>query len=354
LTLGPNGNTFALAGALAALSARRREEVLPAMDLGKDLMLDMYRSMQRIRQFEGRVRDLAIANELPGFVHVSIGEEASATGVCAALRKTDRITSTHRGHSHLIAKGGRLDRMMAELYGKREGYCKGKGGSMHIVDFSLGILGANGIVGAGLPIAAGSALAAQIAGRDDVTACFFGDGASNEGTFHEALNLAAVWKLPVVFVCENNGFGEFTPMETVTSVKDIAERAHGYAIPGHIVDGNDVFEVYRYASEAIARARAGEGPTLLECKTYRWEGHVVGEQAFLGSSGYRTEAEIESWKKKCPLIKFEKFVLESGKISKAELDRIVNETQAELEAAVEFARQATLPDPSEVADDVFA
>jgi pyruvate dehydrogenase E1 component alpha subunit len=354
LTLGPNGNSFALAGALAAVSARRREEVLPAMDLGKDLMLDMYRSMQRIRQFEGRVRDLAIANELPGFVHVSIGEEASATGVCAALRKTDRITSTHRGHSHLIAKGGRLDRMMAELYGKREGYCKGKGGSMHIVDFSLGILGANGIVGAGLPIAAGSALAAQIAGRDDVTACFFGDGASNEGTFHESLNLAAVWKLPVVFVCENNGYGEFTPMETVTSVKDIAERAHGYAIPGHIVDGNDVFEVYRYASEAIARARAGEGPTLLECKTYRWEGHVVGEQAFLGSSGYRTEAEIESWKKKCPLIKFEKFVLESGKFSKAELDRIVNETQAELEAAVEFARQAALPDPSEVADDVFA
>jgi acetoin:2,6-dichlorophenolindophenol oxidoreductase subunit alpha len=354
LTLGTNGNTFALAGALAAVSARRQEEVLPAMDLGKDLMLDMYRSMQRIRQFEGRVRDLAIANELPGFVHVSIGEEASATGVCAALRKTDRITSTHRGHSHLIAKGGKLDRMMAELYGKREGYCKGKGGSMHIVDFSLGILGANGIVGAGLPIAAGSALAAQIAGRDDVTACFFGDGASNEGTFHESLNLAAVWKLPVVFVCENNGFGEFTPMETVTSVKDIAERAHGYAIPGHIVDGNDVFEVYRYASEAIARARAGEGPTLLECKTYRWEGHVVGEQAFLGSSAYRTEAEIESWKKKCPLIKFEKFVLESGKISKAELDRIVNETQAELEAAVEFARQAPLPDPSEVTDDVFA
>ncbi len=324
------------------------------MDLGKDLMLEMYRSMQRIRQFEGRVRDLAIASEIPGFVHVSIGEEASATGVCAALRKTDRITSTHRGHSHLIAKGGRLDRMMAELYGKREGYCKGKGGSMHIVDFALGILGANGIVGAGLPIATGSALAAQISGRDDVTACFFGDGASNEGTFHESLNLAAVWKLPVVFVCENNGFGEFTPMETVTSVKDIAVRAQSYAIPGHIVDGNDVFEVYRYASEAIARARAGEGPTLLECKTYRWEGHVVGEQAFLGSAGYRTEAEIESWKKKCPLIKFEQFVLEGGKIGKAELDRIVNETQAELEAAVEFARKGALPDPSEVTDDVFA
>ncbi len=324
------------------------------MDLGKELLLDMYHSMQRIRQFESRVRDLALANELPGFVHVSIGEEASATGVCAALRKTDRITSTHRGHGHLIAKGGKLAQMMAELYGKREGYCKGKGGSMHIVDFSLGILGANGIVGAGLPIAAGSALAAQIAGRDDVTACFFGDGASNEGTFHEALNLAAVWKLPVVFVCENNGFGEFTPMATVTSVKDIATRAQAYAIPGYIVDGNDVLEVYRYASEAVARARAGEGPTLLECKTYRWEGHVVGEQAFLGSNGYREEAEIEAWKKKCPIIRFEQFLLGGGKVSRAELDRIANETQSELEQAVEFARQGTLPDPSEVTDDGFA
>src|ERR1700726_726544 len=324
------------------------------MDLGKDLLLDMYRSMTRIRLFETKVRDLATANELPGFVHVSIGEEASATGVCAALRKTDRITSTHRGHSHLIAKGGRLDRMMAELFGKRTGYCKGKGGSMHIVDFALGILGANGIVGAGLPIATGSALAAQISGRDDVTACFFGDGASNEGTFHESLNLAAVWKLPVVYVCENNGFGEFTPMETVTSVKDIAVRAQAYDIPGFIVDGNDVLEVYRYACEAVARARAGEGPTLLECKTYRWEGHVVGEQAFLGSGAYRTEQEINEWKARCPIIKFAKFVLEGGKISKAELDRIVSEPKAELEAAVEFARKGTLPDPSEVTDDVFA
>ncbi len=257
------------------------------MDIGKELLLQMFRTMQRIRQFESKIRDLAVANEIPGFVHVSIGEEASATGVCAALRKTDRITSTHRGHGHLIAKGGELRRMMAEIFGKRGGYCKGKGGSMHIVDFSLGILGANGIVGAGLPITAGSALAAQIMGRDDVTACFFGDGASNEGVFHEALNLAAVWKLPAVFVCENNGFGEFTPMHTVTAVRDIAVRAQAYGIPGHIVDGNDVLEVYRFAGEAVARARAGDGPTLLECKTYRWEGHVVGEQAFLGTGAYR-------------------------------------------------------------------
>jgi pyruvate dehydrogenase E1 component alpha subunit len=324
------------------------------MDVGKDKLLEMYRSMQRIRQFETKTRDLALANELPGFVHVSIGEEASATGVCAALRKTDYITSTHRGHGHLLAKGGQLNRMMAELYGKRTGYCKGKGGSMHIVDYALGILGANGIVGGGLPIATGSALGAVIKGKDDVTACFFGDGASNEGTFHESLNLAAVWKLPVVFVCENNGYGEFTPMQTVTSVRDIAQRAHGYNIPGHIVDGNDLMEVFRFATEAVARARAGEGPTLLECKTYRWEGHVVGEAAFLGEGAYRPTAEVEEWKRKCPIIRYQQFLVSGGKIAKAELDRIDSETTAELEDAIKFARESELPDVSEVTDDVFA
>jgi acetoin:2,6-dichlorophenolindophenol oxidoreductase subunit alpha len=323
------------------------------MDLGKEKLLDMYRTMQRIREFESRVRDLSIASELPGFVHVSIGEEASATGVCAALRKTDRITSTHRGHGHLIAKGGDVARMMAEIYGKRAGYCKGKGGSMHIADFSIGILGANGIVGAGLPIATGSGLAAVVAGRDDVTACFFGDGASNEGTFHESLNLAAIWKLPVVYVCENNLYGEFTAMQTVTSVKDIAVRAQSYGIPGHIVDGNNIVEVYRYASEAIARARKGEGPTLLECKTYRWEGHVVGEQA-MGASNYRPEDEIAQWKKRCPIIRFEKFLTEGGKVKQAELDRIVEETRTEVEKAIEFARSSELPDPAEAFEDLFA
>jgi len=219
-------------------------------ELNKELLLDLYHSMVRIRMFEERVRDLALKNEIPGFVHVSIGEEASATGVCLALRHTDRITSTHRGHGHLIAKGGRLDRMMAELFGKRTGYCKGKGGSMHIVDFTLGILGANGIVGAGLPIATGSALAAVIAGRDDVTACFFGDGASNEGTFHESLNLAAVWKLPVIFVCENNGFGEFTPAQTVTSVRDIAVR--------HVAEVNQLADEYLGARDGVEHVSAEE------------------------------------------------------------------------------------------------
>src|SRR5215472_10183010 len=307
------------------------------MDISKDKLLEMYRTMQKIRQFESKARDLAMAAEIPGFVHVSIGEEASAAGVCAALRKTDRITSTHRGHGHLIAKGGRLDRMMAEIYGKRTGYCKGKGGSMHIVDYSLGILGANGIVGGGIPIATGSALAARVTGRDDVTACFFGDGAANEGTFHESLNLAGVLKLPVIYVCENNGYQVFTSMESVTAGKSIAARAQAYGIPGFAVDGNDVVEVYRHASEAVARARNKEGPTLLECRTYRWEGHVVGENAF-GGRPYRSEEELNAWKARCPILQFEKRLLESSGITRGELDRLIADTQAELEAAVEFAR----------------
>jgi pyruvate dehydrogenase E1 component alpha subunit len=318
-------------------------------------LLDLYERMLLIRRTEERLSAESMAGSLPGAVHLYIGEEAVAVGVSAQLGDRDYATSTHRGHGHFLAKGGDLNAMMAEIWGKREGICRGMGGSMHVADISKGILGANGIVGAGLPIATGSALASVIAGLNDVTACFFGDGASNEGTFHESLNLAAVWKLPVVFVCENNGFGEFTPMRTVTSVKDIAVRAQAHGIPGHIVDGNDVLEVYQYASEAAARARAGEGPTLLECKTYRWEGHVVGEQAFLGAGAYRAESEIEEWKKKCPILRFEKFAAESGgKISGAELERIVAEAHKEVEEGVAFARSSALPDPAEVTDDVFA
>ena len=323
------------------------------MDIGKDLVLEMYLRMQRIRHFEQKIKDLITTGEILGFLHVSIGEEATAVGVCAALRPTDRITSTHRGHGHLIAKGGDVARMMAEIYGKRTGYCKGKGGSMHIVDFSLGILGANGIVGGGIPIATGSALAALITKRDDVTACFFGDGASNEGTFHESLNLAAIWKLPVIYVCENNGFGEFTPTAAVTAVKDIAVRAKSYDIPGYVVDGNDVFEVYRFTSEAVARARRGEGPTLLECKTYRWEGHVVGEHAFITGS-YRSEEEVARWKARCPILMLEKTAMESGGMIKTEeLQRLAQQARGEVDAAVEFARRSPMPDPAEATDDLW-
>lgn len=326
---------------------------MPDTGLGNDRLLDMYRTMQTIRQFESRVKEIFQEGKIPGFVHVSIGEEASATGVAAALTDTDYITSTHRGHGHLIAKGGDVKPMMAELFGKKTGYCKGKGGSMHIANFELGILGANGIVGAGLPIATGAGLAAKVRGSGEVAACFFGDGASNEGTFHESLNLAAAWKLPVVYVCENNLYGEFTAGRDVTSVKDIADRARGHDMPGVVVNGNDVVEVYEATREAVERARKGDGPTLLECKTYRWEGHVVGEEAFLGKRSYRPADEIEAWKKRCPLTGFEqRFV--PGNFSAEELEAVRTEVGRRIDEAVQFALDSPLPAPEEALDDMFS
>ncbi len=320
--------------------------------ISKENLLGMYRTMQTIRQFESRVRDIFKEGKLPGFVHVSIGEEASATGAAAALTKEDYITSTHRGHGHLIAKGGEVKPMMAELFGKKTGYCKGKGGSMHIANFSLGILGANGIVGAGLPLATGAALAAKVRGSSEVALCFFGDGASNEGTFHESLNIASSWKLPVVFMCENNLYGEFTAGKDVTSVKDIADRARGHDMPGVVLNGNDVVEVYEATVQAVERARKGEGPTLLECKTYRWEGHVVGEEAFLGKKSYRPTDEIEAWKKRCPLITFEqRFVPDT--FSQAEVEAVQAEVAHAIDDAVQFALDSPYPEPEEALDDMF-
>jgi TPP-dependent pyruvate/acetoin dehydrogenase alpha subunit len=325
-----------------------------ATEVGKDKLLKMYRTMQTIRQFEERLRELFKDGKVPGFVHVSIGEEASATGACATLTDKDYITSTHRGHGHLLAKGGKLRPMMAELFGKKTGYCKGKGGSMHIADFSIGILGANGIVGAGLPIATGAALAAKIRGSNEVAVCFFGDGASNEGVFHESLNIASSWKLPVVYVCENNLYGEFTAGKDVTSVKDIADRARGHDMPGVIVNGNDVVEVYETTLQAVERARRGEGPTLIECKTYRWEGHVVGEEAFLGKRAYRPQDEIEEWKKRCPLISFEKRFTANNMVTQAELDAVKAEVKSAIEDAVQFAVDSPLPAPEEALEDMFS
>lgn len=327
---------------------------MASAEVSKEKLLAMYRTMQTIRQFEERLRDLFKEGKIPGFVHVSIGEEATPTGVCAALTEKDYITSTHRGHGHLIAKGGKLKPMMAEIFGKRTGYCKGKGGSMHIADFSLGILGANGIVGAGLPIATGAALAAKVRGSGEVAVCFFGDGASNEGTFHESLNLASAWKLPVIFVCENNLYGEFTPGKDVTSVKDIADRARGHDMPGVIVNGNDVVEVYETAVQAVERARRGEGPTLLECKTYRWEGHVVGEEAFLGKRAYRSQEEIAEWKRRCPIATFESRFLARGTCTQAELDAIKAEVKRAVDEAVAFALDSPFPQPEEALEDMFA
>lgn len=319
------------------------------MDLGKDLLLDMYRSMQRIRQFESRVRDLALANELPGFVHVSIGEEASATGVCAALRKTDRITSTHRGHGHLIAKGGRLAQMMAELYGKRQGYCKGKGGSMHIADLEVGMLGANGIVGGGGPLICGTALASKIRGENNVGVCFFGDGASNQGTIFEAMNLASVWKLPVIFVAENNGYAEATSSTFSVAVENIADRASAFGMPGVIVDGFDFFAVYEAAGEAIKRAREGGGPTLLEVKLSRYYGHFEGDQ-----QTYRAPGEVQKLRetKDC-LMQFAKRVTSRGELTMADIEAIDREVKTMIDDSVVKAKADPLPPPEALMADVY-
>lgn len=319
--------------------------------MDKERILDLYTRMLRIRRFEEQVSVLFAQGQLPGFVHLYIGEEAVAAGVCAALRDDDYIVSTHRGHGHVIAKGGDLKRMMAELFGKATGYCKGKGGSMHIADFSLGILGACGIVGGGIPIAVGAGLSAQYRGSDQVAVTFFGDGAANEGSFHESLNLAAVMKLPVLFVCENNRYGEFTPMEKVTSVRDIALRAAGYGIPGVIVDGSDVLQVYEAASTAVKRARNGEGPTLIEAKTHRAVGHAEGEKAFLAGGVYRSPEELAEAQAKDPLrILYQKII--QMQVATPEtletLDRGISQAVAE---AVAFARQSPDPDLQSVGQD---
>ena len=325
---------------------------MKASALPKEQLLSMYRMMVTIRRFEETLRDLFFQGQVPGFVHVSIGEEAVPTGVCAALSDKDYITTTHRGHGHMLAKGGKPKQMMAELFGKKTGYCKGKGGSMHIVSYDLGILGANGIVGGGIPIATGAALASSFRGNEAVAVSFFGDGASNEGTFHESLNLAGLWKLPVIYVCQNNCYAEFTPTSESTSVKDIAVRAQGYNMPGVIVDGNDVLAVYEVIKAAVERAKRGEGPTLVEAKTYRWEGHVVGEEAFVGE--YRPPEEIEVAKQRCPIVLFSQQVVATGFIDEAELNRIAGEVQREIDEAVAFAQSSPLPEPEEALNDLFA
>lgn len=319
------------------------------MELTKEKLLEMYRTMVRIRFFELKAAELFAVGKLPGFVHLYVGEEAVATGVCANLTDRDYITSTHRGHGHLIAKGGKIDLMMAELFGKATGYCKGKGGSMHIADVDLGILGANGIVGAGLPIATGAAFACKYKKTDSVAVCFFGDGASNRGTFHEALNMASIWKLPVIFVAENNMYGISNYQKNHMNIADIADRAAAYGIPGVSVDGNDVIAVYEAAAEAVARARKGDGPTLIECKTWRHRGHFEGDPQV-----YKDQAEQEAWLKKDPIPGLETKLIELNYATQADLDAIKAEIQAEVEAAVRFAESSPYPSPEDVYTDVYA
>lgn len=319
------------------------------MDFSEEQLQDFYRVMFTIRRFEEKVNELFLGGEIPGFVHLYIGEEAIATGVMANLRKTDYITSTHRGHGHTIAKGADLNRMMAEIFGKATGYCKGKGGSMHIADFTIGMLGANGVVGGGYNLAVGAGLAAKLRGQDQVSVCFFGDGASNRGTFHEGLNMAAAWKLPVIFVCENNQWASTTPYRTTTSVENIADRATGYGIPGVVVDGNNVFAVYEAAQAAVERARSGGGPTLLETKTYRIKGHFVGDPEM-----YRTREEVQQqFETNDPLNNFKQAVLNANSLTEKDLEEIETAVQAAIEEAVDFARESPFPKPEELFEDLY-
>ncbi|MGI1690534.1 pyruvate dehydrogenase (acetyl-transferring) E1 component subunit alpha [Thermoanaerobacter uzonensis] len=319
------------------------------MELSKEKLLWMYQKMVEIRQFELKVDELFKKNMIWGTCHLYVGEEATAVGACAALNPDDYITSTHRGHGHTIAKGADIKKMMAELLGKETGYCKGRGGSMHIVDVSTGNLGANGIVAGGIPIATGAALASKLKKDNKVTICFFGDGAANEGVFHESLNMAGLWKLPVVYICENNLYGMSNPVSKSTAVKDIAQRAESYNMPGVIVDGNDIVEVYKAVKEAVDRARRGEGATLIESKTYRWLGHSKSDPRV-----YRTREEEEEWKKKDPIKRFEKYLEETTDITKDELEEINKKVEQEIEEAYQFAINSPDPRVEDLAKYVYA
>jgi TPP-dependent pyruvate/acetoin dehydrogenase alpha subunit len=299
----------------------------------------MYELMVKIRLFEERVDQLFAEGKIWGTGHLYIGEEATAVGVISALRKDDYITSNHRGHGHCLAKGASLKLMMAELWGKAEGYCRGIGGSMHIADTSSGNLGANGIVGGSSGIAVGSALASVMSGSNRVTACFLGDAAFNQGVVHESLNLAAVWKLPVVFICENNLYGMSVPVSRAYLLPDIADRAPAYGMEGKAVDGNDVLAVYQASRDAAGRARKGLGPELIECKTYRWKGHSKADPC-----RYRPPEELESWKAKCPIKRFEKYLIDNQVMNPDEIEEKQQRVKEQIEEAVEFARQgAELP-----------
>ena len=304
--------------------------------------------MYLIRRFEEGAEDSYTRGLIHGTMHLSIGQEGSAMATCMELTDADKITSTHRGHGHCIAKGADVGRMFAEFFGKETGYCHGRGGSMHIADIKTGNLGANGIVGGGLPIAVGAALSAKRLGKSDVTVCFFGDGANNEGAFHEALNIASVWKLPVIFVCENNGYGMSTSTARSTAVKFVSERAAAYSMPGVTVDGNDFSAVAEALHHAIVRARAGEGPSLVENLTYRWRGHSKSDR-----NRYRTKGEIEEWMAKDPIARFRAELIAHGVLDDAAADAVAAEAVADVQKGIEFAKSGPSPQLSEVTRYVY-
>lgn len=313
----------------------------------KAFLLDIYRDMVRIRRFEEKAADCFTKGMLAGNIHLCIGQEGTVAGACKALEKGDYITSTHRGHGHCIGKGAKTNRAMAEIFGKATGYCGGKGGSMHIVDVSLGILGANGIVGAGISIATGSALASKVYGDKSVTLCFFGDGASNHGTFHESINMAAAWNLPVVYLCENNGYGVSVAINSIMKTKTIAVRAKAYDIPGVTVNGNDPLEVYEAVKKAVALAREGKGPSLIECMTYRHMGHYMGD-----TSWYRPKEYMEEAREKDAIDNFRKYLSGQG-VSESKLNSIEQSMYDEIEAAYAFAQESPYPDVETVTQNMY-
>lgn len=311
-------------------------------------LLGYLKKMIEIRCFEEKVLELYSKGQITGMCHVCIGEEATAVGACAAIAEDDYITSTHRGHGHLLAKGGKLGAMMAELFGKETGYCKGRGGSMHMADVSLGHLGANGIVGAGIPIGCGAALAIKYKQKNQVVLSFFGDAATNQGVFHESLNMAAIWKLPVVFVCENNLYAVSTPVSDTCPTRNIADKADAYGIGKMIVDGMDVLAVKEAADEAVRTAREGKGPTFIECKTYNFQGHGTSDDR-----PYRTKQEEELWQQKCPIKMLKEKLLEGKVISNDEYLQLVEEARSIIDEAVKFAQDSPYPEPASVEEYVF-
>ena len=323
------------------------------MPEGKELYMLMLRRMMLIRRCDETVKDLVQSGELVGMAHCYIGEEAVAVGACTALRDEDYITGNHRSHGHPISKGGDIRRAMAELLGKATGYCKGKGGSMHLADFEIGILGESGIVASALPVAVGAALGSRMQNNDRVVISFFGDGASNQGACHEAMNMASIWKLPVIFLCENNQYAVTTSYRDTVAVENISDRAQAYNMPGILVDGQDVMEMHEVTVQAIQRARAGEGPSLIEAKTYRYEDHSEGLNRILREP-YRTEEEIEEWKKRDPIALHSKWLSEQGVATKAEIDKIWSEVNDAIDDAVKFARESPYPEASDLFTDLYA
>src|SRR5699024_4320550 len=313
----------------------------------KERLVGLYQTMLSIRYFEEEVERSVKKGLFHGTTHLCMGQEAAAVGVCSVLKQGDKMTSTHRGHGHSIAMGADMKKMMAEIFGKATGYCKGKGGSMHIADVDYGNLGSNAIVGGGIPITVGSALTAHLEGTKDVTVCFFGDGATNEGSFHEALNLASIWKLPVIFVCENNEYGMSSSITEMTNIEDLSIRAKSYGIPGMTIDGNDLLEVMNITERAVSRARNGEGPILIEAKTYRYNGHSKSDK-----QRYRTDEEVSKRKKKDPIQRFEKMLIQSDIPEEKDIEQIKQMVIEEVEAATDFALASPEPKVEELLTDV--